>query len=38
MKSFFEMAIAAGDVTEVWPREKYWDGRFVTTYDQWKPN
>jgi NitT/TauT family transport system substrate-binding protein len=38
MKSFFEMAIAAGDVKEVWPREKYWDGRFVTTYDQWKPN
>lgn len=38
MKSFFEMAIAAGDVKEFWAREKYWDNRFVATFDQWKPN
>lgn len=38
LKSFFEMAIAAGDVKDVWPREKYWDNRFVSTFDQWKPN
>ncbi len=38
MKSFFDMAIASGDVTEHWPREKYWDGRFAATFDQWKPN
>jgi NitT/TauT family transport system substrate-binding protein len=38
MKSFFDMAIAAGDVTEHWPREKYWDGRFTASFEQWKPN
>lgn len=38
MKSFFDMAIAAGDVTEHWPREKYWDGRFAASFEQWKPN
>jgi len=38
MKSFFDMAIASGDVTEHWPREKYWDGRFTASFEQWKPN
>jgi NitT/TauT family transport system substrate-binding protein len=37
MKSFFDMAIAAGDVKEVWPTEKFWDDRFAATYGQWKP-
>jgi NitT/TauT family transport system substrate-binding protein len=37
LKRFFEMAIAAGDVKEQWPRDKYWDDRFASTLDQWKP-
>ncbi len=38
MKNFFAMAIAAGDVDKVWPKDAYWDNRFMTTIDQWKPN
>ncbi len=37
MKKFFDMAIASGDVTEAWPKEKYWDDRFMKTIDEWKP-
>ncbi len=37
MKTFFAMAIAAGDVDKVWPRDAYWDDRFMATIDQWKP-
>ena len=37
MKKFFDMAIASGDVTEAWPKEKYWDDRFMATINEWKP-
>jgi NitT/TauT family transport system substrate-binding protein len=37
MKKFFDMAIASGDVEMPWPKEKYWDNRFMATIDQWKP-
>jgi NitT/TauT family transport system substrate-binding protein len=37
MSRFFDMSIAAGDVTERWPTEKFFDDRFVKTYAEWKP-
>jgi NitT/TauT family transport system substrate-binding protein len=37
MKRFFDMSIAAGDVTEPWPREKFVDNRFMASIDAWKP-
>jgi len=37
MANFFKMAIASGDVDGPWPKEKYWDNRFMATIDQWKP-
>lgn len=37
MANFFKMAIASGDVDKPWPKEKYWDERFMATIDQWKP-
>lgn len=37
MANFFKMAIASGDVDQPWPKEKYWDDRFMATIDQWKP-
>ena len=37
MANFFKMAIASGDVDQPWPREKYWDNRFMATIAQWKP-
>lgn len=37
MANFFKMAIASGDVDKPWPKEKYWDDRFMATIDQWKP-
>ncbi len=36
MADFFKMAIASGDVDKPWPKEKYWDNRFMATIDQWK--
>lgn len=37
MKKFFDMAIASGDVDKPWPKDQYWDNRFVAALDQWKP-
>ncbi len=37
LKRFFDMSIAAGDVDSQWPKEKYFDERFVKTFDEWKP-
>ena len=37
LKRFFDMSIAAGDVDSMWPKEKYFDERFVKTFDEWKP-
>jgi NitT/TauT family transport system substrate-binding protein len=37
MKDFFDMAIASGDVDKPWPKDKYWDNRFMATIDQWRP-
>ena len=37
MSKFFDMAIASGDVDKPWPKEKYWDNRFMATIDEWKP-
>ena len=37
IKKFFEMAIAAGEVKEQWPREKYWDNQFASSFTQWAP-
>jgi NitT/TauT family transport system substrate-binding protein len=37
MANFFKMAVASGDVDKPWPKEKYWDSRFMATIDQWKP-
>ncbi len=37
MKKFFDMAIASGDVDKPWPKDAYWDNRFMATIDQWKP-
>jgi NitT/TauT family transport system substrate-binding protein len=37
MKEFFDMAIASGDVDKPWPKDKYWDNRFMATIDQWRP-
>lgn len=37
LKKFFDMAIAAGDIDRPWPKEKFWDNRFVETIDAWKP-
>jgi NitT/TauT family transport system substrate-binding protein len=37
LKRFFDMSISAGDVDSQWPKEKYFDERFVKTYDEWKP-
>jgi len=37
MAKFFEMSIASGEVDKPWPKEKYWDNRFVATIDAWKP-
>lgn len=37
MKKFFDMAIASGDVDKPWPKDKYWDNRFMATIGQWKP-
>jgi NitT/TauT family transport system substrate-binding protein len=36
MANFFKMAIASGDVDKPWPKEEYWDGRFMATIDQWR--
>lgn len=38
MKAFFEMAVASGDIDKSWPKEEYWDDRFTSTIDQWKPH
>ena len=37
MRKFFDMAIASGDVDAPWPKEKYWDNRFMATINEWKP-
>ena len=37
MPVFWEIAVAAGDVTEPWPESKLLDRRFVDTFDQWAP-
>jgi hypothetical protein len=37
MSKFFDMAIASGDVDAPWPKEKYWDNRFMATINEWKP-
>jgi NitT/TauT family transport system substrate-binding protein len=37
MAAFWEMAIASGSAEAVWPIERYWDDRFVSTIDSWKP-
>jgi len=37
MANFFKMAIASGDVDKPWPKEKYWDNRFMATTGQWEP-
>jgi NitT/TauT family transport system substrate-binding protein len=37
MKRFFDMAIASGDVDKPWPKDAYWDNRFMATIDEWKP-
>lgn len=37
MEAFFAMAIATGSAEEAWPVERYWDDRFVSTLDAWKP-
>jgi NitT/TauT family transport system substrate-binding protein len=37
MPVFWEIAVAAGDVTEPWPEAKLLDRRYVDTFDQWAP-
>jgi ABC-type nitrate/sulfonate/bicarbonate transport system substrate-binding protein len=37
MPVFWEIAKRTGDVTEPWPKEKFLDGRFIDSFDQWKP-
>ena len=37
MPVFWEIAVAAGDVTEPWPESRLLDRRFVDTFDQWAP-
>jgi hypothetical protein len=31
------MAIASGDVDKPWPKDEYWDNRFIATIGEWKP-
>lgn len=37
IRKFFDIVIATGDVDSHWPKEKYWDNRFVASYDEWRP-
>jgi NitT/TauT family transport system substrate-binding protein len=37
MAVFWEIAVAAGDVTEPWPESRYFDRRFVDSFDEWAP-
>jgi NitT/TauT family transport system substrate-binding protein len=36
MKVFWELAIQAGDVTEVWPENRWLDDTFLKTQNQWR--
>ena len=37
MPVFWEVSMAAGDVTEPWPESRLFDRRFVDTFDEWAP-
>ena len=37
MPVFWEIAVAAGEVTEPWPESRFFDRRFVDTFDEWAP-
>jgi NitT/TauT family transport system substrate-binding protein len=34
---FWQIAVAAGDITQAWPESRYFDHRFVDTFDTWAP-
>ncbi|MBI4574490.1 MAG: ABC transporter substrate-binding protein [candidate division NC10 bacterium] len=37
MPLFWQIAVAAGDVTEPWPEARFFDRRFLDTFDEWAP-
>jgi NitT/TauT family transport system substrate-binding protein len=37
MNAFFDSGIEAGVYKERWPKEKYWNGQFQKSYNDWKP-
>jgi NitT/TauT family transport system substrate-binding protein len=37
MDTFWQIAMATGDVTEPWPESKFLDRRYIDTFDQWAP-
>jgi ABC-type nitrate/sulfonate/bicarbonate transport system substrate-binding protein len=37
MPVFWEISMAAGEVTTPWPESRYFDRRFVDTFAQWEP-
>jgi NitT/TauT family transport system substrate-binding protein len=37
LRVFWEMAVAEGDVAEPWPESRFFDRRFVDTFDAWAP-
>jgi NitT/TauT family transport system substrate-binding protein len=37
LRVFWAMAIADGDVTEPWPESRFFDRRFVDTFEAWAP-
>ncbi len=37
MKTFWRIKKDAGEYPDVWPREKYFDDRYLKTYAQWAP-
>ncbi len=37
MHTFWEMAVASGEVKQPWPESRFFDRRFVDTFDEWAP-
>ena len=37
MPLFWDIAVAAGEVTEPWPESRFLDRRFVDSFDEWAP-
>jgi hypothetical protein len=37
MPVFWEIAVAAGEVSEPWPESRFFDRQFVDTFDEWAP-